>query len=146
MEGAVKKDFKTSGSNARRVLESLSKIENAREGSLCGENKILRAVILVVLTGDPSRGAQESCLGYRQRFESSQRINQKNIVLWKQKEYCRSIRLRTTTGHDWTLTSFMRNLVYLGFLNTLSTDSTEITFVGYAVPRETLLEVFFLFN
>lgn len=65
MEGGVKKDLKISGSNAQRVLESLSKIENAREGSLYGENKILGAVVLVVLTGDPSRGAQESCPGYR---------------------------------------------------------------------------------
>lgn len=62
------------------------------------------------------------------------------------------MRLRTTTGHDWTLTSFMRNLVFLGFLgspqvvNTLCTDSTEITFVGYAVPRDTLLKDFFSFN
>lgn len=52
-------------------------------------------------TGDPRGGVWESCLGYRQRFESSQRINLKKVVLWKQKEQCRSIRLRTTTGHDW---------------------------------------------
>lgn len=36
-------------------MESLSKIENARERSLCGENKILGAVVFVALIGNPSR-------------------------------------------------------------------------------------------
>lgn len=96
-------------------MESLSKMENSGEVSLCGENKILEAVLLLALTGDPSRGAQQSCLEFRQRLESSQRTNQKKVVLQKQKEYCQRIRLRTTTGPNWTLTYFMRNLVYLGF-------------------------------
>lgn len=127
-----------------------------QEKEVCGENKILGLCICGAYRASNKGCPKELPRIQTEIWEFPENKSEESSILetkgilqkYKAENYSQSQLGRYTLA----LTSFLRNLVYLGFLgstqvvNTLCTEIIEITFVGYAMPRDTLFKVFFLIN